>query len=132
MMEVSTTSLTNKVPERLRKAIKEGKKILVLINPPYAEAEKSLIIDQLVEEDEKTTIELLIRCKNTCLSHGFAKRELFVQFLVRIQTWNTKCNIGNIFSTLKYINASNFEDFRKTWDSDYKGGFIVHSKAFDG
>jgi len=31
-------SLTNKVPAGLRKAIAEGKKILVLINPPYAEA----------------------------------------------------------------------------------------------
>ncbi len=31
-------SLTNKIPERLRKAIADGKKILVLINPPYAEA----------------------------------------------------------------------------------------------
>ena len=31
-------SLTNKVPEKLRKAIADGKKILVLINPPYAES----------------------------------------------------------------------------------------------
>ena len=31
-------SLTNKIPEKLRKAIAEGKKILVLINPPYGEA----------------------------------------------------------------------------------------------
>ncbi len=31
-------SLTNKIPERLRKAIADEKKILVLINPPYAEA----------------------------------------------------------------------------------------------
>lgn len=31
-------SLTNKVPPSLQKAIKSGKKILVLINPPYAEA----------------------------------------------------------------------------------------------
>ncbi len=31
-------TLTNKIPERLRKAIVEGKNILVLINPPYAEA----------------------------------------------------------------------------------------------
>lgn len=37
-----------------------------------------------------------------------------------------------MFSTLKYINAPNFEEFRKSWDSDYLGGFIVHSKAFDG
>ena len=31
-------SLTNKVPESLRKAISDGKKILVLMNPPYAES----------------------------------------------------------------------------------------------
>ncbi len=34
-------SLTNKIPERLRKAIADGKKILVLINPPYGEAASS-------------------------------------------------------------------------------------------
>jgi hypothetical protein len=34
-------SLTNKVPAALQKAIAEGKKILVLINPPYAEATNS-------------------------------------------------------------------------------------------
>jgi hypothetical protein len=31
-------SLSNKVPEGLRAAMAAGKKILVLINPPYAEA----------------------------------------------------------------------------------------------
>ena len=31
-------SLTNKVPPALQQAIAEGKKLLVLINPPYAEA----------------------------------------------------------------------------------------------
>ena len=35
-------TLTNKVPENLRKAIADGKKILVLINPPYAEAGNTL------------------------------------------------------------------------------------------
>src|SRR5665213_243173 len=31
-------TLTNKIPQKLRDAIKAGKKILVLMNPPYAEA----------------------------------------------------------------------------------------------
>ena len=31
-------TLTNKLPDSLRKGIAEGKKILVLINPPYAES----------------------------------------------------------------------------------------------
>lgn len=64
-------------------------------------------------------------------SHGYAKRELFIQFLVRIQKEIPSATLA-MFSKLKYINAPNFEEFRKSWDSDYLGGFIVHSKAFDG
>ncbi len=37
-----------------------------------------------------------------------------------------------MFSTLKYVNAPNFEKFRKNWNAKYLGGFVVHSKAFDG
>ena len=37
-----------------------------------------------------------------------------------------------MFSTLKYVNAPNFTQFRETWYAKYLGGFIVHSKAFDG
>ncbi len=61
----------------------------------------------------------------------YAKRELFIQFLVRIQKELPSATLA-MFSTLKYINAPNFEEFRKSWDSDYLSGFIVHSKAFDG
>ncbi len=37
-----------------------------------------------------------------------------------------------MFSTLKYVNAPNFEKFREHWKAHYLGGFVVHSKAFDG
>jgi hypothetical protein len=37
-----------------------------------------------------------------------------------------------MFSTLKYVNATNFEEFRKRWNAEYIGGFIVPSKSFDG
>ncbi|MEI2710060.1 MAG: hypothetical protein V9E96_13780 [Chitinophagaceae bacterium] len=37
-----------------------------------------------------------------------------------------------MFSTLKYVNAPNFEKFRDNWNAKYLGGFVVHSKAFDG
>ena len=37
-----------------------------------------------------------------------------------------------MFSTLKYVNAPNFEKFRNSWSASYLGGFVVHSKAFDG
>lgn len=37
-----------------------------------------------------------------------------------------------MFSTLKYINAPDFEKFRQKWRATYRGGFVVHNKAFDG
>ena len=36
-----------------------------------------------------------------------------------------------MFSTLKYVNASNFEKFIEQWKAEYLGGFVVHNKAFD-
>ncbi len=37
-----------------------------------------------------------------------------------------------MFSKLKYVNAPFFEKFREIWNAQYLGGFVVHSKAFDG
>ena len=37
-----------------------------------------------------------------------------------------------MFSKLKYVNAPNFEQFREIWNAKYLGGFVVHSKAFEG
>ena len=124
-------SLTNKVPEGLRKAIVEGKKILVLINPPYAEASSSDNASNGGGESKtdvaKTKIGLLMNNNN----YGYAARELFVQFVARIAQEIPNATLA-MFSTLKYVNASNFEKFRQNWNAKYLDGFIVHSKAFDG
>lgn len=119
-------SLTNKVPEGLRKAIAEGKKILVLINPPYAEAANSL------GKEGKTGVAVTkIGALMNARDYGYAARELFVQFVARIAQEIPTATLA-MFSTLKYVNAPNFESFRAVWNARYLGGFIVHSKAFDG
>jgi len=121
-------SLTNKVPDSLRKAIKSGKKILVLINPPYGETGSGIGKgDTNKKELGQTQVNAMMREKQM----GYASKELFVQFLTRIMHELPNATIA-MFSTLKYVNAPNFEAFRKYWDSDYLGGFVVHSKAFDG
>lgn len=127
-------SLTNKVPERLRKAIKDGKKILVLINPPYVEAGNSSNASISKDGGETTTNAGVAKTKVSAKlmnEYGKASNELFIQFVARIRKEIPSATLA-MFSTLKYVNAPNFEDFRKSWDSDYMGGFIVHSKAFDG
>ena len=117
-------TLTNKIPETLRKAIADGKKILVLINPPYAESGDTL------GSEAKTNVASTKIAKGM-KDYGYATRELFTQFLARIAQEIPSAKLA-MFSTLKYVNSSNFEKFREIWNAKYIGGFVVHSKAFDG
>jgi hypothetical protein len=119
-------NLSNKLPTGLRVAVAQGKKILVLINPPYAEAANSQ--GNAGKTDvAKTHIGALMNQAN----YGYAGRELFVQFMARIALEMPSATLA-IFSKVKYINASNFEKFRSAWNARFLGGFVVHSKAFDG
>lgn len=123
-------SLTNKVPEGLRKAIAEGKKILVLINPPYAEATNRANIGL---GNETTTKAGVSKTKISAIMDGFGKasNELFVQFIARLAIEIPTATLA-IFSTMKYVNAPNFEEFRNRWQASYLGGFVVHNQAFEG
>lgn len=118
-------SLTNKVPENLRKAIKGGKKILVLINPPYAESGEGF------NSGNKKGVAKTKVASKMMTDYGKSSNELFTQFVARVAQEIPEATLG-MFSTLKYVNATNFEDFREKWSAEYKSGFIVHSKAFDG
>jgi hypothetical protein len=117
-------SLTNKVPEGLRKAIVERRKILVLINPPYAES------GDTVGSEAKSNVATTSIAKSM-KDYGYATRELFAQFVARIAQEIPTATLA-MFSKMKYVNSSNFENFRKIWNAKYLGGFVVHSKAFDG
>ncbi len=123
---------TNKMPEALRQAIadarenkKDAKKILILMNPPYAESGAGIGVGNKAGV-AKTKV---ASCMMT--NYGKATNELFAQFMVRISQEIPNAILAT-FSTLKYVNAPNFEQFRKYWKAAYLGGFIVHSKAFDG
>ena len=63
--------------------------------------------------------------------YGYATRELFTQFVARISKEMPTATLA-MFSKLKYVNAPNFEQFREVWNAEYLGGFVVHSKAFEG
>lgn len=118
-------SLTNKIPEGLRKAIAENKKILILINPPYAESGQGLGLGN------KKNVSKTKFAKTAMVQYGKASNELFTQFVARISQEIPTATLA-MFSKLKYVNAPNFEKFRETWNAEYKDGFIVHSKAFEG
>ena len=119
-------SLTNKVPQGLRDAIAAGKKILVLINPPYGETGSGIGKGDMNKKGVEQT-----RINATMVKEGYASKELFVQFMARIAKELPTATLA-MFSKLKYVNAPNFEKFRHGWNAEYQGGFVVHSKAFDG
>jgi len=118
-------SLTNKIPVSLRQAIAEGKKILVLMNPPYAEAGNTL------GEEAKENVSKTKFASNAMGKYGKASNELFVQFVARVAQEIPTATIA-MFSKMKYVTAPNFEKFREEWNAQYLGGFVVHSKSFDG
>ncbi|WP_243787532.1 hypothetical protein [Pseudomonas amygdali] len=119
-------TISNKIPATLRTAIAAGKKLLVLINPPYGETGAG------IGQGKNNKIGVERTRMNTLMTkEGYASKELFVQFLTRISKELPNATLA-MFGTMKYVNSPNFEKFRGHWNAEYLGGFVVHSKAFDG
>jgi hypothetical protein len=124
-------SLTNKVPQALRDAIAAGKKILVLINPPYAEATNTSNTSATERSGNKAGVAKTKFSATGMSQYGKASNELFTQFVVRIAQEIPTATLA-MFSTLKYVNAPTLEVFRQKWNAKYLSGFVIHSKAFEG
>ena len=124
-------TLTNKIPATLQAAIKDGKKILVLINPPYAEATNADNTAKGEDAENKSGVAKTKFAATAMSKYGKASNELFTQFVARVAQEIPTASIA-MFSKLKYVNAPNFEKFREVWSAEYLGGFVVHSKSFDG
>ena len=128
-------SLSGKIPQNLRDAIaaaKEGKKkFLVLINPPYAEATNADNTAKGSKMQNKTGVAKTRWSAFGMTEFGRCSNELFAQFITRIAAEIPNATLA-MFSKMKHINSQTFEAFRKEWPSRYLGGFVVHSKVFDG
>jgi len=119
----------NKLPEGLRKIIndpKKRKKLIVYINPPYAEAtnKKSKGINRKdgVAKDKS--------CSLIKEALGAASNELYAHFIARIYKDIHGCCLA-MFSKLKFVNSQNFKLFRSWFLAHYKNGFVVHANTFD-
>jgi hypothetical protein len=130
-------SLSGKLPAELHQAIKDAregtkgaKKILVLINPPYAEATSSENVASRGIDRSKKGVARSRFALAGMDEYGKASNELFTQFLARAHQELPRSTVA-IFSKLKYINSQAFEEFRSVWHADYKGGFVLPSRVFD-
>lgn len=111
----------NKLPQNLKDDMSnEDIKWLFLINPPYVEAQgKSGVQGGTTQSN----LQYLMQHQNL----GDAAREMFAQFLYRIEKdFKNKYFLG-LFSEVKFIVSKKFEAFRLWWRPTYKGGFVVNA-----
>ncbi len=116
-----------KLPQSLLDIINDEekcKKLVIYINPPYAEAASyGTKSKQDVSSNNKTY--------DKYKEHiGSAINELFIQFFIRIYTEIPNCTMAS-FSTLKYVNSQNFDKFRKIFKAKNTAGFICSADTFD-
>jgi hypothetical protein len=121
-----------KLPDSLYEIInneEKRKKLVVYINPPYAEAGNKHTISGTGEHKDNTTNNNITHTKYKKII-GKASNELFTQFMTRIYAEIPKSKIG-IFCKLKNLQSPNFKDFRNYFQAKLEKAFIVPADTFD-
>jgi hypothetical protein len=122
----------NKLPEGLKKAILEGKKIIVLMNPPYGRSNGDGKLGTIKKGSTINNLSLLM--KNDKI--GGASSQLYTQFLYKIlkikEKYNTKINIS-IFAKSLYLSGNTFKLFRNIFlnNFEYINGMLFKASYFD-
>ncbi|UOR49273.1 hypothetical protein MPF83_00490 [Helicobacter pylori] len=122
----------NKVPKSLQEILKDKekrKKLIIYINPPYAEAGNKAKMSGTGKHKDLVARGNLI-CKKYKDELNKANNELFAQFFMRIYMELNGCIMAS-FSTLKYLNSSNFKKFREVFKAKFLEGFMVPADSFD-
>ncbi|MDR2362722.1 MAG: hypothetical protein LBD91_08365 [Prevotellaceae bacterium] len=122
----------SKLPDGLQKIInnpKLRKRLIIYINPPYAEAGNRKQLSGTGENKGRTTTANATynKYKNAI---GKAANELFVQFLIRIYCEIPAAKIAN-FSKLKNLQAPNFSGFRKHFQAKLEKLLLIPANSFD-
>jgi len=122
----------SKLPQALLEIINDEnkrKKLIIFINPPYAEATSSKTVTGTGENKGGVTTQFKI---NEYLNPkiGNATNEIFALFMANIYEKIPNCILGQ-FSKLKFVNGSNFKKFKEYFLADYVSGFIVPADTFD-
>ncbi len=121
-----------KMPDSLYEIISDEekrKKLVIYINPPYAEAGTTRqrtgtgVNKENVSKGNKTHTKYKPIIKQ-------AANEIFALFLIRIYKEIPQCKIAE-FSTLKILQSSNFSYFRNEYRAKLEKIFIVPANTFD-
>jgi hypothetical protein len=122
----------DKLPDKLKEIIddpKKRKKLIVYINPPYAEASSTTAV--ISSGSSKDGVSTIHQTRDSYInSVGSAIKELFIQFVARIYHKIPNSKLA-LFSKLKFVNSQNFIAFRQFFCAEFKNGFLVKADTFD-
>jgi hypothetical protein len=121
----------NKLPVSLRSAIESGKKIIVLMNPPYQDGSELSTKngESLIKGNVQTSVNKLMKEHKI----GKCSKQLYAQFLYRILMLNNLDNISiACFSPTLYLTGESYEEFQNKFFKKYEfsGGFMFNSSNF--
>ncbi len=122
----------DKLPPDLRSIIDDPKKrskLIIYINPPYAEAATKTTVTGTGKAKTGVATENMVARKYGDRMDA-ARNELFAQFFMRITVEIPGCIIGE-FSKLKHVQAPNFATFRNEFRGKLSQCFIVPANTFD-
>lgn len=120
------------LPQTLQEILKDEKKrekLIIFINPPYAEATSANTPSGTGQSKDGVANSNKTYTKYLNLL-GRGANELFAQFFIRIQQEISNCILAS-FSTLKYVNSQNFAKFRQEFKAEFLKGFICPADTFD-
>ncbi|MBM0601179.1 hypothetical protein [Helicobacter pylori] len=123
---------SDKTPKSLQEILKDEekrKKLIIYINPPYAEAGNKAKMSGTGEHKAKVARNNKVYETYKDLL-GSGANELFAQFFMRIYKELDGCIMAS-FSKLKYLNSSNFKKFREVFKAKFLEGFMVPADSFD-
>lgn len=121
-----------KLPQPLQDIINDPekrKKLVIYINPPYAEAGDSKQLTGTGKNKTDVAVTTNIYKRYLPLI-GIAGRELFAQFLIRVYH-EIPSSVLAEFSKLKILQAPNFRDFRNNFQAKLNRLFLVPASTFD-
>jgi len=122
----------SKLPQSLQDIINDTekrKKLIIFINPPYAEATTAKTVFGTGENKAGVTTSFRIK-EQLNPKIGNATNEFFALFMAVIYEKIPDCLLCQ-FSTLKFVNGSNFRKFKLFFQAKYIGGFVVPADTFD-
>ena len=122
----------DKLPDGLKAIVKDPerrRKLVVFLNPPYAEAATPRTKTGTGKNKPEVASGTAVHTAYKPLI-GAAANEMFSLFLIRIAREIPGCVLAQ-FSTLKHIQAPNFERFRAAFGSRLENAFVVPANTFD-